>query len=121
MTPTPRTQEAIERWRQGKINVFDEMAALEVELCQAHNQIARLQTLLETPSPKPTPYKHGFPSTQPKNGQHVLWIWAEACHITCGDFYNDTPRDAAKNYEPIPEPLPSHFLPWSKVNWWPQL
>jgi hypothetical protein len=28
---TPETQEAIERWRQGKINIFDEMARLERE------------------------------------------------------------------------------------------
>jgi hypothetical protein len=28
---TPETQEAIERWRQGKINIFEEMARLERE------------------------------------------------------------------------------------------
>jgi hypothetical protein len=28
---TPETQEAVERWRQGKINIFDEMARLERE------------------------------------------------------------------------------------------
>jgi hypothetical protein len=31
MSDTPETQEAIERWRQGKINIFDEMARLERE------------------------------------------------------------------------------------------
>jgi hypothetical protein len=31
MSDTPETQEAVERWNQGKINVFDEMARLERE------------------------------------------------------------------------------------------
>lgn len=31
MSDTPETQEAAERWRQGKINIFDEMARLEIE------------------------------------------------------------------------------------------
>ena len=31
MSDTPETQEAVERWRQGKINIFDEMARLETE------------------------------------------------------------------------------------------
>lgn len=32
MNPTyPETREAIERWHQGKINIFDEMARLEQE------------------------------------------------------------------------------------------
>ena len=31
MSDTPETQEAVERWRQGKINVFDEMERLERE------------------------------------------------------------------------------------------
>lgn len=31
MSDTPETQEAAERWRQGKINIFDEMARLERE------------------------------------------------------------------------------------------
>lgn len=31
MSDTPETQEAVERWRQGKINIFDEMARLERE------------------------------------------------------------------------------------------
>lgn len=40
MSDTPETQEAIERWRQGKINIFDEMARLERERNEARN-IAR--------------------------------------------------------------------------------
>ena len=32
MSSVPRTHEAIERWQQGKINIFDEMAKLETEL-----------------------------------------------------------------------------------------
>ena len=31
MSNTPETQEAVERWQQGKINIFDEMARLETE------------------------------------------------------------------------------------------
>lgn len=31
MSNTPETQEAFERWQQGKINIFDEMARLERE------------------------------------------------------------------------------------------
>ena len=40
MSDTPETQEAAERWRQGKINIFDEMARLERERDEARN-IAR--------------------------------------------------------------------------------
>ena len=32
---TPETCEAVERWRQGKINIFDEMARLERERDEA--------------------------------------------------------------------------------------
>lgn len=35
MSDTPETQEAVERWRQGKINIFDEMARLERERDEA--------------------------------------------------------------------------------------
>ena len=31
MSKTPETDEAIERWRQGKTNIFDDMARLERE------------------------------------------------------------------------------------------
>jgi hypothetical protein len=31
MSETPETYEAVERWQQGKINIFDEMARLERE------------------------------------------------------------------------------------------
>lgn len=40
MSDTPETHEAVERWRQGKINIFDEMARLERERNEARN-IAR--------------------------------------------------------------------------------
>jgi len=40
MSDTPETCEAVERWRQGKINIFDEMARLERERNEARN-IAR--------------------------------------------------------------------------------
>ena len=32
MSATPRTDEAIERWHQGKVNIFEELATLETEL-----------------------------------------------------------------------------------------
>jgi nitrogen fixation protein FixH len=32
MSSVPRTHEAIERWHQGKVNIFEEMAKLETEL-----------------------------------------------------------------------------------------
>jgi hypothetical protein len=35
MSETPETQEAVERWQQGKINIFDEMARLERERNEA--------------------------------------------------------------------------------------
>ena len=36
---TPETQEAVERWRQGKINIFDEMAKLERERDEARKAL----------------------------------------------------------------------------------
>jgi hypothetical protein len=36
---TPETQEAIERWRQGKINIFDDMARLERERDEAREAL----------------------------------------------------------------------------------
>lgn len=45
MTPsidTPETQEAIERWRQGKINIFDEMARLERERDEAREVLQEI-------------------------------------------------------------------------------
>lgn len=56
MSDTPETQEAVERWRQGKINIFDEMARLERErdallkpaeaveaFCLAHNHANKVE------------------------------------------------------------------------------
>lgn len=39
MSDTPETQEAVERWRQGKINIFDEMARLERERDEAREAL----------------------------------------------------------------------------------
>ena len=39
MSDTPETCEAVERWRQGKINIFDEMARLERERDEAHGAL----------------------------------------------------------------------------------
>lgn len=38
MSDTPETQEAVERWQQGKINIFDEMARLETERNRLEDQ-----------------------------------------------------------------------------------
>ena len=42
---TPEPQEAIERWRQGKINIFDEMARLERERDEAITR--RMETIMQ--------------------------------------------------------------------------
>ena len=43
---TPETQEAVERWQQGKINIFDEMARLETERNGAREKLSHAQVLL---------------------------------------------------------------------------
>ena len=43
MSDTPETQEAVERWRQGKINIFDEMARLELERDKAQALVAEMK------------------------------------------------------------------------------
>lgn len=43
---TPETQEAVERWRQGKINIFDEMARLETERNKERKVSEKRRTLL---------------------------------------------------------------------------
>ncbi len=39
MKDTPETYEAVERWNQGKINIFDEMARLERERDEARKAL----------------------------------------------------------------------------------
>lgn len=39
MSNTPETQEAVGLWRQGKINIFDEMARLERERDEAREAL----------------------------------------------------------------------------------
>lgn len=39
MSDTPETCEAVERWRQGKINVFDELARMEIERNKARRAL----------------------------------------------------------------------------------
>jgi len=39
VSDTPGTQEAVERWRQGKINIFDEMARMERERDEANEEL----------------------------------------------------------------------------------
>jgi hypothetical protein len=46
MSETPETQEAVERWQQGKINIFDEMARLEKERNGAREKLNHAQALL---------------------------------------------------------------------------
>jgi hypothetical protein len=43
---TPETQEAVERWRQGKINIFGEMARLERERDEARKESEEQARLL---------------------------------------------------------------------------
>lgn len=43
MNDTPETHEAVERWRQGKINIFDEMARLERERDTAQALVAEMK------------------------------------------------------------------------------
>ena len=47
MSDTPETQEAVERWQQGKINIFDEMARLERERDEARMQYETTLLLAE--------------------------------------------------------------------------
>jgi hypothetical protein len=54
VSDTPETHEALERWRQGKINMFDEMARMERErnewrTCAASFAAAELPTSKENP------------------------------------------------------------------------
>lgn len=44
MSDTPETQEAVERWSQGKINIFDEMARMERERDEAR-EISRMSSV----------------------------------------------------------------------------
>ena len=44
---TPETLEAIERWHQGKVNIFDEMARLETERNEARLQYRSTLALAE--------------------------------------------------------------------------
>ena len=46
MSETPETVEAVERWQQGKINIFDEMARLETERDMAREKLSHAQALL---------------------------------------------------------------------------
>jgi predicted nuclease with TOPRIM domain len=43
---TPETCEAIERWQQGKINIFDEMARLERERDEAREALRETRAML---------------------------------------------------------------------------
>lgn len=42
--PTPETEEATERWHQGKINIFDEMSRIERERDEAREQVENQKT-----------------------------------------------------------------------------
>jgi hypothetical protein len=48
---TPETQEAIERWRQGKINIFDEMARMERERDEAQATLTDIHRWIERNHP----------------------------------------------------------------------
>ena len=48
MSDTPETVEAVERWQQGKINIFDEMARLERERDELREQLYIAVGMLST-------------------------------------------------------------------------
>ena len=48
MSSTPRTDEAIERWRQGKVNILEEMAKLETDLNLAEAERVELAKQLQS-------------------------------------------------------------------------
>lgn len=52
---------------------------------------------------------------KPKNGEHVIWIWADSGQITAGDCFNGKARDAARNYS-FTQTAPTHWMPWPS-NW----
>lgn len=45
MTDHPYTREAVERWQQGKINIFDALADLEDQRDEARSEFEVVQTL----------------------------------------------------------------------------
>jgi DNA-binding XRE family transcriptional regulator len=59
-----------------------------------------------------------FSKAKPKNGQCVIWIWAHTGLVATGDYYNRQVRDAAKDYEPIADLMPTHWVPWPHE--WPE-
>jgi hypothetical protein len=48
MSSTPRTDEAVERWRQGKVNILEEMAKLETDLNLAEAERVELAKQLQS-------------------------------------------------------------------------
>jgi len=72
MSDHPYTREAIERWQQGKINIFDAMAALEDERNEARMELAQWAGIMHDPNKplklEPLVWKHnggnyGLPET----------------------------------------------------------
>jgi hypothetical protein len=50
MSDHPYTREAIERWQQGKTNIFDSMAALEDERDEARMEMAKWAGIMHDPN-----------------------------------------------------------------------
>jgi hypothetical protein len=48
MSSTPRTDEAIERWHQGKVNILEEIAKLEIDLNLAEAERVELAKQLQS-------------------------------------------------------------------------
>lgn len=48
MSATPRTDEAIERWHQGKVNILEELAKLETDLIWAEAERIELAKQLQS-------------------------------------------------------------------------
>jgi hypothetical protein len=82
---TPETQEAVERWRQGKINIFDEMARLERERDEAVQR--RMETVLQCE----------LYEQERDEARDVLQEIANASHFdNIGNFARNKAREALK-------------------------
>ena len=66
MSDTPETQDAVERWQQGKINIFDEMARLERERGWARTMLFELYWIAYDLSRSANAYAEGYNDSEDK-------------------------------------------------------
>jgi hypothetical protein len=93
MSDTPETQEAVERWRQGKINIFDEMARLERERDEAQATLTDIHRWIERNHPD------GFidSMTFHQNLERVADRWYERLDIV--ERERDEARDELRQWQ----------------------